>query len=173
MVFQARETFGMIAGCQRGRAYWTPTNSPGFVQGPRSRGYSEIRRPGLSGWSGVKKNGVWLVWDSALGFLRSEGATHTRPVVRGDAYASGGGGPQGSVSPVRQGEAGKVSLAGEQPVLHEAVCLVCGTTLPGNDSQGGGAGTQVRLEDRKEAGQGVYAGAAQTYGDSWPQGHRY
>lgn len=45
----------MIAGCQRRRVYWTATDSPGFVQGLRSRGYWEIRRPGLFGWPAVKK----------------------------------------------------------------------------------------------------------------------
>ena len=54
-VFHAGVKSVMIVGCQRGRAYWTPTDSPGYVQGPRSRGYSEIRRLGLFGWCAVKK----------------------------------------------------------------------------------------------------------------------
>ena len=56
---------------------------------------------------------------------------------------------------MRQGEAGDVTVAGGQPVLHEAICLVRGTALQGNDGQGGGEGTQVGLEDREESGQGV------------------
>lgn len=64
-------------------------------------------------------------------------------------------------------------MAGGQPVLHEAICLIRGTALQGNDGQGGGEGTQVGLEDREESGQGVYAGAAPAHGDSGPQGHRH
>lgn len=163
----------MLAGCQRERACWTPTNSPGFVQGPRSRGYLEIRGPGLFGWSAVKKNGVRRVWDSAPEFLRSEGSADSRPVVWGDANLPGGGDPPGSVSPVRQSETGDVSLAGDQPVLHEAICLVCGATLPGDHRERRRQGAQARLEDGEEPGEGVYAGAAPAHGGTGPQGHRH
>ena len=163
----------MIAGCQRERAYWTPTDSPGCVQEPRSRGYSEIRRLGFCGWCGVKKNSVRWVWNRAPEFRRSEGPADSRPVLRGDAHLPGGGDPPGLVSPVRQGEAGKVSVAGDQPVLHAAICLVGGATLPGNHGQGGGQRAQARLEDRQEPGEGVYARAAPAHGDTRAQGHRH
>ena len=163
----------MIAGCQRGRACWTPTDSPGFVQGPRSRGYSEIRKPELFRWPAVKKNGMRRVWDLAPAFLRSEGPADSRSVVRGDAHLPGGGGPPGSMSPVRQGEAREVSVACDQPVLHEAICLVCGATLPGHRRQGCGEGAQAGLEDREEPGEGVYAGAAPAHRDAGPQGYRH
>ncbi len=163
----------MIVGCQRGRASWTPTDSPGYVQGPRSRGYSEIRRLGFFGWCAVKKNDVRRVWDLVPEFLRSEGPADSRSVVRGDVHLSGGGNPPGSMSPVRQGEAGKVSVAGDQPVVHAAICLVCGATLPGDRRQGGGEGAQARLEDREEPGEGVYARAAPAYGGAGSQSYRH
>jgi len=159
----------MIAGCQRRRAYWIPTDSPGCVQGPRSRGYWEIRRLGLFGWPAVKKNGVRRVWDSAPEFLRSEGSADSRPVVRGAAQLPGGGDPPGSVSPVRHGEAGKVSLAGDQPGLHEAICLVYGAPVPRDRRQGGGEGAHARLEDREEPGAGVYARATPATGTPGPK----
>jgi len=163
----------MIAGWQRRRACWTRTDSPGFVQGRRSRGYSAIRRPGLSSWVGGKKNGMRRVWDFAPEFLRPEGPADSRSVLRGAAHLRGRGGPPGSVSPVRQGEAGDVSMAGRQPVLHEAVCLVCGATLPGNGRPGRGQGTQARLEDRQEPREGVYARAAPAHRDAGAQGYRH
>lgn len=161
----------MITGCQRARACWTHTVSLGFVQEPRSREYSAIRRPGLFGWGGVKKNRVWMLWDPPSEFLRSQGPAHSGPVLWGAAHLPGSGGPPGSMSPVWQGEAGNVSLAGDQPVLHEAICLVCGAPLSGNGRQGRGQGAQARLEDREELGEGVYAGAAPAHRDAGPQGH--
>lgn len=127
MVFQARAISGMIAGWQRGKAYWTPTGPPGFVQGRRSRGDSAIRRPGLSSWCGGKTNRVRVVWDHSSEFLRSQGPPDSRSVVRGDAHLPGNGDPPGSVSTVWQREAGEGAVGGGQSVLHEAVCLVCGT----------------------------------------------
>ena len=172
-MFQARAISVMIVGCQKGRACWTPTDSPGFVQGPRSRGYSEIRRPGLFGWRGVKKNGVRRVWSHAPKFLRSEGPADSRPVLWRDTHLPGGGGPPGSVSPVPQGEAGEVSVAGDPPVLHEAICLVCGAALPGDRRQERRQGAQARLEDREEPGEGVYAGATPAHGDTRSPSHRH
>ncbi len=91
----------------------------------------------------------------------------------GDAHLSGGGGPPGSVSPVRHGEAREVSVAGGEPVLHEAVGLVCGAPLPGDRHQGCGQGAQAGLEDGEEPGEGVYAGAAPAHGDTGAQSHRH
>ena len=93
--------------------------------------------------------------------------------MRGDAHLPGGGDPPGSMSTVRQSEAREVSVARDQPVLHKAVGLVCGATLPGHRRQGCGEGAQARLEDREEAGEGVYAGAAPAHRDAGPQGHRH
>ncbi len=149
------------------------TGSLGVVQGPDSRGYLEIQRLGLSGWSAVKKNGMRLVWDHAPEFLRSEGSTYSRPVVRGEANLSGDGSPPGSVSPVRQREAGEGAVVGGQPVLHKAVGVVCGATLPGNDGQGRRERAQAGLEDGEEPGEGVYAGTAPAHGDTGPQSHRH
>jgi len=163
----------MITGCQRGRACWTPTDSPGFVQGPRSRGYSGSRRRGLFSWPAGKKNGVRWVWGSALEFLRSQGQADSRPVVRGAAHLLGSGGPSGSVSPVWQGETREDPVAGDQPVLYEAGGLVCGAPLPGNGRQGRRQGAQAGLEDREESGEGVYAGAAPAHRDAGSQGHRH
>ena len=162
----------MIDGCQSEGACWTHTDSPGFVRGPRSRGYSATRRPGLSGLSGVKKNGVRVLWHNTPVFLRPEGTACSGPVLRGYANPPGGGGPKGPVSKVRQGEAGEVSMACEQPFLHEAVCLVCGAAMQGDPGQRRGKGAQAGLEDGKGPGQGVHGRAASADGGSRPQGDR-
>ena len=163
----------MIDGCQRRGACWTHTDSPGFVRGPRLRGYSVTRRPGSYGLTGVKKNGVRLLRHKAPEFLRPQGTPYSGPVLWGHANLSGGGGPQGPVSEVRQGEAGEVSVACGQPFLHEAVCLVCGTAVQGDHGQGHGKGAQAGLEDGQGPGQGVHAGAAPTYGNPRTQGNRH
>ena len=170
-MFQGSDRSGMITEWQQGKAFWTPTASPGFVQGLTSRGYLAIRRLGLFGLYGVKKNGVRQMWNLAPEFLRSSSPADSRPVVRGDAYLPGSGDPQGSVSTVWQSEAGEVSLARGQPVLHEALCLVCGPTLPGNRHQERCERAQTGLEDGEEPGDGLYAGAAPAHRNAGPQGH--
>jgi hypothetical protein len=137
----------MIFGCQNESAYWTHTDSPGLLQGPQSRGYSATRRLVSSGLNGVKKNGVRQLRHNAPEFLRPEGTAHTGPLMRGYANSPGGGGPQGSVSTVRHGEAGEVSVACEHPILHEAVCLVCGAAMQGEYRKGSSTGAQAGLED--------------------------
>lgn len=85
-------------------------------------------------------------------FLQSEDSTYWRLAARGDANSSEGGGPQGSMSQVRQGESGEVVVVGELLVFHETLGLVYGTPLERNSGQGRGEGTQAELEDREEPG---------------------
>ncbi len=172
MLFQSREKPVMINGCRNESACWMHTDSPGLLQGPLSRGYSATRRPVSSGLNGVKKNSVRQLRHNVPEFLRPEDAACSGPVVRGYANPSGGGGPQGSVSTVRHGEAGKVSMACEQPILHEAVCLVCGAAMQGEYRKGSSKGAQTGLEDGEDPGQGVHGRAAPAHGGSRSQGDR-
>ncbi len=87
------------------------TDSPGFVRGPRSRGYLAIRRPGSSGWSGVKKNGVRVLRDRAPELLRPQDAASPGSLLRRCADVPGRGGAARFLSTVRQGEAGTLGLA--------------------------------------------------------------
>jgi len=112
------------------------------------------------------------LWQTTSEFLRPEGAAYSGPLVRRHADPSGGGDTQGSVSKVRHGEAGEVSMACEQPFLYEAICLVRGTPMQGEYCKGGGRGAQTGLEDGKEPGQGVHGRATPTHRGSRPQGDR-
>jgi len=83
---------GKIAGWKKSGDWWTYTGSPGFVQRPGSRGYLAIRRAGLSGWRGVKKNGVWMLRNSAPQLLRQQETPYPGSVLWGCADLPGGGG---------------------------------------------------------------------------------
>ena len=120
----------MIDGCKKRGDCWTRTTSPGFVQRQRLRGYWGTPKQGLSGLSGAKKNGMWMLWKDAPELLRPEGTADSGPFLRGHAGISGGGCPEGSVPGVREGEAGEVSVAFGQPLLHEALFLLGGAGTP-------------------------------------------
>jgi len=64
-------------------------------------------------------------------------------------------------------------MAGDQPVLHAAICRVCRATLPGYRRQGRREGAQAGRENGEGPGEGVYAGVAQAHGDTEPQGYRH
>src|SRR5262252_5461541 len=66
---------------------------------------------------------------------RSVGA---RSFLRRHADISGSGGAAGRVPPLWQGEAGTARFSGGQPVLHQAVCILCGPALSGGTDQGRG-----------------------------------
>lgn len=162
----------IIYECQKREACWTQTDSPGFVRGQQSRGYSETQRRGLYVLSAVKKNSMWMLWNNTSGLLRPQGAEDTGPVLRRDADLYGSGNTEGQVPEVREGEAGEVSLACRQPFLHESFCLVCGEEVPGLLNKGRGKGTQAGLEDGEGTGEGVYAGATSKGGNTGTKGNR-
>ena len=151
----------MISGWEKREAYRTNTSSPDSVRALKYGEYSEIRRHGLSGLSGLKKNEMWLLRQVTSKLLRQESAADTRPVLRRRPYIPGSGSPQGTVQAVRQSEAGETPLAGKQPLLYQEVFLLCRKEVPGNDDQGRGERTETGLAQRKDPGEGLHAGAAE------------
>ncbi len=63
-------------------------------------------------------------------------------------------------------------MACEQPLLHEAVCLFCGTEVSGNDSKGCGEGVQAGLGYGEDIRQRIDAGATSEVSNSSAWGDR-
>lgn len=150
----------MISEWEKREDYWTNIGSPDFDRDLRYRGYLEIRRHGLSGLSGLKKNCMWLLRKDAPELLRQDGATNTGLIVWGCPDISGSGSQACSVQEVRKSEAGETSMVGEQSILHKAVFLLCREEVPKHDPQGCCKGTETGLAFSEDLGEGIHAGAA-------------
>ncbi len=168
----SRENFGRIAGWEKPGDCWTSTASLGVVRRPSSRGYLAIRRPGLSGWSGGKKNGVRVLRDRTPEFLRQQDAACPGPLLRGCADVPGSDGAARLLSTVRQGETGAADLAGRQPVLHEAVCLVCGAAVSVHEHPGCGQGGASGLAYREGPREAVHGRVTPACWHPHAKGHR-
>ena len=153
----------MITRWEKGDDCWTNIGSPDIVRGQILRGYLETRGHGLSGLSGHKKNGLWLLWYSSTELLRQKGAADTGSVLWGCADLFGGGSSTGIVSEVWESEAREAGLDCQESFLHEAFCHVCGEEVSGDDSPGCGEGAQVGLAYGEGVGQGVHGGAASAH----------
>ncbi len=159
----------MLTGCEKEGVCWTNTGSPGFVRRRRSRGYSEIQRPGSYGLSGLKKNGMRFMRQSTSKLLRQDNAAYTGFVLRGCPDISGSGSAASTVQRVRESEAGETPLAGEQSLLHEAVFLLRGEEMPRHEHSGCGQGAETGLTCGQGAGEGVHARAAQAQSRAAPR----
>src|SRR3990167_6381286 len=143
---EERDSFGMSIG------------SPDFIPRQEFRGF--LVTPGR-GWylsSVAKKNGVRLLRNSSQELLRPEGSSCPGSVLRRGASLSGAGDPTCSLQKVRRCEAGKTSLAGRQSLLHEAICLLCGETMPCFHDCRCGERSSAQLEDGQGAGKAVHEG---------------
>lgn len=159
----------MITGWESRDDCWTNIGSPGIVREQMLEGYLETRGHGLSGLSGHKKNGLWLLWYGSSELLRQEGAADTGFVLRGCTDLPGGGGTAGLLPGVREGEAGEVVLACQESLLYEAVCLLCRVEVSGDDGTGCGKRVEVGLAYGEVFGQGVHGGASFGVIKQWPQ----
>src|SRR4030042_964818 len=148
----------MMCGCEKRDDYWTNISSPDFGRDLTYRGYLEIQGHGLSTLRGLKKNGMRLLQHSASQLLRQGGTTNTGYVLRGCPDLPGSGSAAGSLQTVWQGEKGKTSLAGEQPLLYEAVFLLCRAEVSRHDHQGCSQRVEAGLAYRQSPGQRIYAG---------------
>ena len=126
----------MICGWKKRDDYWTNIGSPDFGRDLKYGGYLAIREHGLSGLRGLKKNCMRLLRHRASQLLRQDSETYTGHVLRGCPNLSGSGSSAGSLQTVWQSEKGKTSLVGKQPLLYEAVFLLCRTQVSGHDHQG-------------------------------------
>src|SRR3972149_6418858 len=109
----------MIYRWSRRDDYWTNTNSPGFARDRQYRGCLETRRHGSSGLIVAKKNGMWLLRDSASELLRQDRAANTGPILRGCQNIPGGGGSERPVQEVRDSEAGETAVAGGENFFYQ------------------------------------------------------
>ena len=153
---------GKISECEKQDDCWTNIASPDFVPRQRLRGYLVSPGHGSLDLTGVKKNGLRLLWGGPAEFLRSKGAAGQGFALRGKANLSGGVGAAGSVPPVRESEARETAVAGGQHLLHQALRFFCGTEMPVNDGSGRCQRSALGLEDRQGDGHVVYGGTVAT-----------
>jgi len=172
MAFLMLKKSGTIAGCKNSGACGTPIASLASVLSRPWRASSVIPKPGSSASSGREKNGLRYLRTRPSRLVRPEDSASARPALRGDANLPGSGDPARLLQELWQGEAGKSGLAGRQPVRHQALRLLRGTTLPGHDDQGCGGGNAAGLEDDQSPRCSVYARAAAASGQAGAEGHR-
>src|SRR5260221_9966565 len=140
---------------------------------PKCMGCLVIRWSEWCIYTGAEKNGVRSVWLFVPQFLRSTTVGGPRSFLWTDADLSGAGDAPSGLPEVRRSEARTFGLAGRQSVLHQAVCLLRGATMPRFDDQGGGRRTALGLENGQGAGQAVYVRAGAPDGLSSAVGHRH
>src|SRR5258708_27649754 len=140
---------------------------------PKCMGCLVIRWSEWCVYTGAEKNGVRSVWLFVPQLLRSTTVGGPRSFLWTDADLSGVGDAPSSLPEVRRSEARTFGLAGGQSVLHQAVRLLRGPTMPRFDDQGGGRRTALGLEDGQGAGQAVYVRAGAPDGLSSVVGHRH
>lgn len=150
---------GMIWRCENNDDCGTPTASPVFVQAPRCWGFSVIQKPGWFACIGGGKNGLRQLRLDQAGMVRSQAGLGAGFGVRGLPNLLGYRGASSRLPAVQESEARAARLAGGQSVLQQALCLFCGTTLPGHDDQRRGSRNTPGLEDHQRAGQAVHARA--------------
>jgi hypothetical protein len=101
----------MIAGWKNRGDYWMSIGSPDFVQELELRGCLETPGRRLSVLRGVKKNGMWGLWNNPSEFLRQEIPTDSGFILRGCPDLSGGGSSTSFLPEVSKGEAGRIKMA--------------------------------------------------------------
>src|SRR6266436_6056329 len=109
--------------------WWMCTASPHFVRGRQYEGCSGIPRSASYDLSGGEKNSVRSLRSALAPNLRSQAAPGTRPLGGRHQNLSGDREPSGALPELRQSEAGEAGVALQQPLLHQALCLLCGPAL--------------------------------------------
>lgn len=159
----------MIAGCEHTDASGTPT---AFLIYGQAQGYeasSVTRRPASFASTGGEKNRLRI---RSARVVRPQDTPSPRPALRGHTDLPGAGDSPCPLYAVRHGEAGAPGVAGGQPVLHQALRLLCGTALPEYDDQRCRSGNPAELEDDQRPRCAVYARAGATGRDAGAEGGR-
>jgi hypothetical protein len=140
--------------------WWMCTASPHFVRGRRYVGCLAIQRSASYGLSGGGKNFVRSLWSALVPNLRSQAAPGARSLGWRHQDLFGDREPSGALPELRQGEPGEAGVALQQPLLHQAVCVLRGPALPELDDPGRRPRVALGLEHRKGTRPAVHAGAA-------------
>ena len=128
-----------------------------------------IPRLALSVLYGAQKNYLRQLRESAAGLVRPKDSAGSRPVVRGYPGVPGVRGAPGLLPELWQSEARASGVFGGQPVLHQALCVLCGATVSHGDHQRCGQGTEAGLAYGQGVGQAVHEGAAGQGGKTKPK----
>ena len=147
-----------------------------FIRLPPSRRYPvslATPKPGSSISPGGKKNSLRSLRYGPLDILRSEAPAGPRPPLRRHAHPPPTGGPACSVPKVWQGEAGEVCLPGQQPVLHQAVCLLRWQALQYLHGQRRCPGVAFGPQDGQRSGKALHAGETPPCWQSPAKDHRH
>ena len=145
----------------------------GFPVSAHSRplvGSLETARPGSYDWCVGEKNGLWSVRPCSSFVLRPEDPKGPGSVLRGCAHLPGAGDPKGFLPKVQESEARETGLAGGQSFLHQAICLLCGSSVSRLGDHGCSQGTAPGLEDGESSGEAIHAGAVEASGTAWAEG---
>ena len=126
-------------------------------------------RPESYDWRVGGKNGLWSMRPCSSFVLRPEDPKGPGSVLRGCAHLPGGGDPKGLLPKVPERETRETGLAGGQPVLHQAICLLCGAAVSGLGDHGCRQGTAPGLEDGEGPGEAIHAGAVEASRAAWAE----
>src|SRR5713101_8257099 len=140
--------------------WWTCTASRISSAGEGTGGCSEIPRFASYDLSGGEKNSVWSLRSTLAPNLRSQAAPGTGPLGRRHQNLSGDREPSGALPELRQSEAGEAGVALQQPLLHQALCVLCGPALSDLDDPRRRPRVAPGLEHRQGTRPAVHAGAA-------------
>jgi len=120
-----------------------------------------------------KKNNLWSLRYGTLDLLRPQGPVGPRSALWRHADLPAAGNSTCSVSKVRQGETGEVSLPGQQSVLHQTVCLLCWQALQYLHGQGCCPRVASGPQDGQRSGKALHAGETPSCAESQAQGYRH
>src|SRR5579862_5506621 len=126
-----------------------------------------------SACTAAQKNMLRRMWVGTSRLIRPQGSPGPRPVLRRYSHLPGTGAPPGQLPELWQSETGEAGLAGQLPLLHEAVRLPRGAALPGREHPGGRPGIALGLEDSQDAGDAVHGGTAAAARDAGAESHRH
>src|SRR6266851_3303257 len=171
--FSRAQKLGMNWRWEERGGWWMCTASPPFVRGRRYVGCLAIPRSVSYGLSGGEKNFVRSLWSALAPNLRSQAAPGARPLGGRHQNLSGDREQSGALPELRQSEAGEAGVALQQPLLHQALCVLCGPALSDLDDPRRRPRVAPGLEHRQGTRPAVHAGAAPKSRDASATGDRH
>jgi len=162
----------MNFSCKNINAFGTRIVSPASHPStpcPESLG---IHEPLSFALCGGKKNGLWSLWPRSSDLLRPEDPQDSRSALCGQTHLSGSGISSSHLSKVRESEAGEAGLVGRLSFLHQAICFLRGSPVPGFEYPGRCQRVSPGLANGQGLGDAVHA--RDTAASRYPraEGHR-